>query len=835
MKKHVPLSTSLDPPPSLQQQQQQQPQPPPHSASAASALSALALEDNDDVAGGDYRSNGEQQQQQQRPASASGAAAAAAAASAPPGAAAAAAAASSATGSAQGLDLTGAAISSSAPAVGDLSSSVDRSEREAPAIVLPHQRGERVGHIALDIGGSLIKLVYFSPSADASGDGSSVEGGGQGQVGGQQGGAQQQKQGERPRSASASERAAAAAAAAAPAGAAPAGAASAGAGSPAAGEKATAQLKSSPSRPRPPRGGKLHFVKFETSKIDECLDFIEAKGLHRPQQGMGGFYGSFSSSGLADRRSGSVGGAGVGGGGGGGGGNGNNKNNDPPTRVRVLATGGGAYRFADLFRSRLGVILEKEDEMDCLVAGADFLLRAVRHEAFTFLDGTVRYHRPGRSSSAAPSSSSSEQQQQQPGPSSSSGGASSDDPYPYLLVNIGSGVSMVRVDGPGDSEHARVSGSSLGGGTFWGLCRLLTGARSFDEMLELSSRGDNTKVDMLVGDIYGKDRDYSAIGLAASTIASSFGKAAAADLDLECYDRADVAMALCRMVSYNIGHLAYLNAKRYGLSRVFFGKTRTRVFFFLFEFFFFFFLLLLFFIFRKKLTAFFFSTKNLYSPTNKKKKNRRLLHPRSPLHDGDDQLRHPLLVPRGDGGELPQARGVPRGRRGLPEGAPAALARRRRRRGRRRRRRSPLLFFDLCSRCCGSRRPGEGQEAPLCGRRRRAASADASDVFSDRRREAKVCASPALARGPGAQKRRGGHAVRRGGARRGGGRRRRRRRPRKEGTRKRGRFRRESGGGSGGGSGSPSSSARADFDDGGSGSPPLLRLRRLPPSSSLLL
>ena len=31
------------------------------------------------------------------------------------------------------------------------------------------------------------------------------------------------------------------------------------------------------------------------------------------------------------------------------------------------------------------------------------------------------------------------------------------------------------------------------------------------------------QVDMLVGDIYG-DRDYSAIGLSASTIASSFGK-----------------------------------------------------------------------------------------------------------------------------------------------------------------------------------------------------------------------------------------------------------------------------------------------------------------------
>jgi len=475
--------------------------------------------------------NGEQQQQK-----ASGAPAAP-----PPAAGGGAPLAATATpsSSAQGLDLTGAAISSTAPAVGDLSSSVDRSEREAPAIVLPHQRGERVGHIALDIGGSLIKLVYFSPAAPGGGE---IAEGQQQQV--QQ---QGQQGGERPRSAGG------------------------------ASDSSSATAGASPSRPRPaPRGGKLHFVKFETSKIDECLDFIEAKGLHRPQsqQGMmttmmgggGGFYGGGAAA--AERRSGS--------GSGGGGNGGNNKNptsySEPQTRVRVLATGGGAYRFADLFRSRLGVILEKEDEMDCLVAGADFLLRAVRHEAFTFLDGTVRYHRSrGSSVSSAP----------QP-PSSS--GHDPDDPYPYLLVNIGSGVSMVRVDGPGDNEHARVSGSSLGGGTFWGLCRLLTGARSFDEMLELSSRGDNTKVDMLVGDIYGKDRDYSAIGLAASTIASSFGKAAAADLDLENYERADLAMALCRMVSYNIGHLAYLNAKRYGLSRVFFGKEVVVVFAFSFFF-----------------------------------------------------------------------------------------------------------------------------------------------------------------------------------------------------------------------------------------------------------
>ena len=35
-------------------------------------------------------------------------------------------------------------------------------DHDAPSIVLPHQDASYIRHIALDIGGSLIKLVYFS-------------------------------------------------------------------------------------------------------------------------------------------------------------------------------------------------------------------------------------------------------------------------------------------------------------------------------------------------------------------------------------------------------------------------------------------------------------------------------------------------------------------------------------------------------------------------------------------------------------------------------------------------------------------------------------------------
>lgn len=41
----------------------------------------------------------------------------------------------------------------------------------------------------------------------------------------------------------------------------------------------------------------------------------------------------------------------------------------------MKATGGGAFKFADLFMERLGITLDKVDEMDCLVAGANSLLK----------------------------------------------------------------------------------------------------------------------------------------------------------------------------------------------------------------------------------------------------------------------------------------------------------------------------------------------------------------------------------------------------------------------------------------------------------------------------
>lgn len=244
-------------------------------------------------------------------------------------------------------------------------------------------------------------------------------------------------------------------------------------------------------------GGQLHFVKFETNQIQRVVDFIAAR------------------------------------------------KSEMSTSTSIRATGGGAFKYADLFRNQLGMSLVKEDEMECLVTGAVFLLRSIRDEAFTFFQGEKTFVK-------IPTTMDND----------------GEGLFPFLLVSIGSGVSMIRVDG--DDKYERVSGTSIGGGTFWGLCRLLTGCQNFDEMLQMSSQGDNSKVDMLVGDIYG-GRDYAAHGLSATTIASSFGKVASLNMELEGYNKADIALSLLRLIAYNIAQIAYLNAMRYGVKRVFFG------------------------------------------------------------------------------------------------------------------------------------------------------------------------------------------------------------------------------------------------------------------------
>lgn len=85
-------------------------------------------------------------------------------------------------------------------------------------------------------------------------------------------------------------------------------------------------------------------------------------------------------------------------------------------------------------------------------------------------------------------------------------------------------------------------------------------------MLTLADKGDNSSVDMLVGDIYGQD--YGKVGLKSSTIASSFGKvfkkgeSGESETTQEAEQRKaqfkaeDISRSLLYAISNNIGQIA---------------------------------------------------------------------------------------------------------------------------------------------------------------------------------------------------------------------------------------------------------------------------------------
>ncbi|KAJ7922895.1 pantothenate kinase [Mycena leptocephala] len=293
-------------------------------------------------------------------------------------------------------------------------------------------------------------------------------------------------------------------------------------------------------------GGSLNFERFETDAIDDCVQFI--LGLIERSAEMNGVS-------IEEMRKG----------------------------VKIMATGGGAHKFYELFSGTLCVEVRREDEMECLIEGLKFIT-LIPDEVYYFSDeliqsvsqaGSSAVKVDGHGPSTLPRTAANgvlERPSPNPPAYAVTFESNPTPQLPCLLVNIGSGVSIIKVDEDGKFE--RVSGTSLGGGTLWGLLSLLTPATNFDEMLAFSEKGDNATVDMLVGDIYGQD--YSRLGLKSTMIASSFGKVFKKGGEKGKFSPEDISRSLLYAVSNNIGQIAYMNAEKYNLERIYFGGCFIR-------------------------------------------------------------------------------------------------------------------------------------------------------------------------------------------------------------------------------------------------------------------
>jgi type II pantothenate kinase len=220
----------------------------------------------------------------------------------------------------------------------------------------------------------------------------------------------------------------------------------------------------------------------------------------------------------------------------------------------IVAAGGGAHRFARMFREVLSVALVPFNELQAAVEGLLFLSR----------------HGPDDSSEAIAAGESELFTLDAGG---SFVGCDWPRPlFPFLLVNVGSGVSVLRVE----SEHAftRVGGTACGGATFLGLAKALTGTSDYHALLQAAASGDESRIDKTVADIYGVD-GCADLGLPPEHTAANFGKLAAAPAARphaqDPQHAADLVRALLRMVAQASVVLAKSYASQAGcMERVFF-------------------------------------------------------------------------------------------------------------------------------------------------------------------------------------------------------------------------------------------------------------------------
>ncbi|CAK9004450.1 Pantothenate kinase 2 (AtPANK2) (Pantothenic acid kinase 2) [Includes: Pantothenate kinase [Durusdinium trenchii] len=141
--------------------------------------------------------------------------------------------------------------------------------------------------------------------------------------------------------------------------------------------------------------------------------------------------------------------------------------------------------------------------------------------------------------------------------------------FPLILVVMGSGVSILRVNSFNPGDYARMGGTGCGGGTFLALARRLTSANTLEEALEMAAAGNASNLDTLVSDIDGTEGSLMP-SLHGDITACNFGKLSKANSSQNCSEK-DVARSLLQMVTEQSVLLAFSHARMAGcMNRVFF-------------------------------------------------------------------------------------------------------------------------------------------------------------------------------------------------------------------------------------------------------------------------
>ena len=133
----------------------------------------------------------------------------------------------------------------------------------------------------------------------------------------------------------------------------------------------------------------------------------------------------------------------------------------------------------------------------------------------------------------------------------------------FIVVSLGTGTSFVLLDGP-TSKH--LGGSALGGGSLYGLFRLMLPGIDYSQFRSLATKGSLSNIDLEIGDVSKEalpnlplDVTATNFGKASPDSATNFGKASP-DSKPE-----DIAAGLVNLVLQNIGVMAHLAGKGFGI------------------------------------------------------------------------------------------------------------------------------------------------------------------------------------------------------------------------------------------------------------------------------
>ena len=148
-------------------------------------------------------------------------------------------------------------------------------------------------------------------------------------------------------------------------------------------------------------------------------------------------------------------------------------------------------------------------------------------------------------------------------------------PGSYLLVSLGTGTSMLHVQG---NDVQRVAGTALGGGTVVGLASALIGETDFGELCRLAQAGieQRGEVDLLVGDIYREGEIALPAGLNASSFAKLARTAAEGSPVSQPVSREAIAAACMSLVGENVAWIAGWRASSLGSEAIVFAGSTLR-------------------------------------------------------------------------------------------------------------------------------------------------------------------------------------------------------------------------------------------------------------------